>query len=358
MGIAQPLLLALDPERAHSLAIGALKAGLHPVASRWAAPELRTNALGLTFANPLGMAAGFDKNGEVPSALLATGFGFAEVGSVTPRPQAGNPKPRIFRLTDKKAVINRLGFNNDGHDAVAARLRDRRHDGVVGINVGANKDAADRVADYAEGVRVFGPFADYMTINVSSPNTPGLRDLQDGEDLDRLLDAVAKAREAVLPERPDRALPILLKVAPDIDEAQCRAIVAAVGKHGMDGLIVSNTTIDRKAVAGDPLAGEGGGLSGAPLFHRSTVLLARFHQLTGGKLPLIGVGGITSGDDAWTKIRAGATLAQLYTGLIYGGFELVEDILSTLVHRTRRAGLQRLQDAVGADAADWAGREI
>lgn len=355
LGLAQPFLMALDPERAHGLAIGALKAGVHPRARNAMDTALRTQAFGLRFANPLGMAAGFDKNGEVPAALLATGFGFTEVGSVTPRPQDGNPRPRIFRLEDKRAVINRLGFNNDGHQAVYERLRGRRFNGIVGINVGANKDAEDRVADYAAGIRLFGPIADYITVNVSSPNTPGLRDLQGGEDLDRLLDAVSGAREAVVTER-EKPLPVLLKIAPDLEQAQCEAIVRSVSEHGIDGLIVSNTTIARDAIAGHQLAGEAGGLSGAPLFVKSTALLARFHQMTDGTLPLIGVGGITSGADAWAKIKAGATLVQLYTGLIYGGFALVEDILSTLANSARREGFSSVQDAVGTEADEWAKR--
>ncbi len=355
--LAQPLLLALDPERAHGLAISALKAGAHPVADNADVPALATGAFGLAFRNPLGMAAGFDKNGEVPDALLATGFGFTEVGSVTPHPQSGNPTPRVFRLMDRRAVINRLGFNNDGHAAVLGRLRHTRFKGIVGINVGANKDSADRVQDYANGVRTFAPIADYITVNISSPNTPGLRDLQDGEDLDRLLGAVADARAATI-DKAKKSLPILLKVAPDLDDAQIEAIVAAANAHGVDGLIISNTTINRDAIHGHPLAGEAGGLSGAPLFHRSTVQLARFYEQIGGTLPLIGVGGITSGADAWEKIKAGATLVQLYTGLIYGGFGLVEDILSTLVQAARRGGYERVQDAVGTDAAAWARRSL
>ena len=357
IGLAQPLLMALDPERAHGLAIGALKAGLHPTAANARNPVLRTSTLGLTFPNPLGMAAGFDKNGEVPAALISTGFGFTEVGSVTPRPQTGNPRPRVFRLETEDAVINRLGFNNDGHATVLARLKGRRFSGVLGVNVGANKDAADRIADYAEGVRTFGPVADYITVNVSSPNTPGLRDLQGGEDLDRLLGTVAKARADAVSAR-GKPLPLLLKVAPDLDDAQCAEIVRAVEAHGIDGLIVSNTTLSRDEVKGHPNATQAGGLSGRPLFRRSTIMLARFHQLTEGRIPLIGVGGIASGADAWTKIRAGATLVQLYTGLIYGGFALVEDILGTLVTSIRRAGLSRVQEAVGLDAAEWARKDI
>lgn len=355
--LAQPLLLALDPERAHGLAIGALKTGAHPVADNADAPALATSAFGLAFRNPLGMAAGFDKNGQVPAALLAAGFGFTEVGSVTPRPQSGNPTPRVFRLMDRRAVINRLGFNNDGHAAVLGRLRHTRFNGIVGVNVGANKESSDRVQDYADGVQTFAPVADYITVNISSPNTPGLRDLQDGDDLDRLLGAVADARAAAV-DKAKKSLPILLKVAPDLDHAQIEAIVTAANAHGVDGLIISNTTISREAIHGHPLAGEAGGLSGAPLFHRSTVQLARFYEQTGGALPLIGVGGIASGADAWEKIKAGATLVQLYTGLIYGGFGLVEDTLSTLVQAARRGGYERVQDAVGTDAARWARRSL
>lgn len=354
--LAQSFLLGLEPERAHRLAIAALASGVHPRALNAHKPALRTQAFGLTFPNPLGMAAGFDKNGEVPGPLLDTGFGFVEVGSVTPRPQSGNPKPRVFRLADRKGAINRLGFNNDGHADVLARLKRSRHRGILGINVGANKDADDRIADYATGIRVFGGHADYMTVNISSPNTPGLRGLQEGEDLGRLLDVVETARQAVLTERDGRALPILLKVAPDLDDAQAKAIADAALARNLDGLIVSNTTISRDAVADHPVAGETGGLSGAPLLHRSTVMLARFHQMTGGAVPLVGVGGITSGADAWQKILAGATLVQLYTGLIYGGFGLVEDILSTLANSARQEGFQRVQEATGRDAETWASR--
>jgi len=356
--LAQPLLLNLEPEAAHAAALKALKAGLYPRAENAREPSLRTDVFGLTFANPLGMAAGFDKNGQVPAALLDCGFGFTEIGSVTPLAQDGNPRPRVFRLAEARGMINRLGFNNEGHDAVHARLAGQRFRGVLGLNVGANKESADRIADYALGIRRFADVADYITVNISSPNTPGLRALQGGEDLDRLLATCGAARAEAIAARAGKPLPLLLKVAPDLEADAIPHIVAAALNHGVDGLIVSNTTLARAGVEHWPAAREAGGLSGAPLFERATIMLARFYQEAGGRIPLIGVGGVTSGADALAKIEAGATLVQLYTGLVYGGFGLLEEMLRTLNLATRRAGVTRVQELTGAQAAEWAAKPL
>ncbi|MEM9206110.1 MAG: quinone-dependent dihydroorotate dehydrogenase [Pseudomonadota bacterium] len=351
--MARPLLLSLDPEQAHDAAIKALRMGLYPRSSRAHDPALNVEQFGLTFPNPVGMAAGFDKNGEVPVQLLDAGFGFTEVGSVTPRPQPGNPKPRVFRVPNQAGVINRLGFNNDGHDVVDERLHALRRPrvGVLGVNIGANKDSPDRVEDYRLGVERFKALADYITVNVSSPNTPGLRGLQDGEDLDRLLGGVIDARGESGP-------PILLKVAPDLDAEQIDAIADAVTRFEVDGLIVSNTTLDRATITGEPHAGEAGGLSGKPLFHRSTVILARFYRATRGKVPLVGVGGVTTPADAVEKLRAGASLVQLYTGLIYGGFELLDDILVGLTNAVKREGVANVSALSGTAVDEWADKEL
>lgn len=359
--LAQPFLLTLEPEQAHDLAIRALRMGIYPRAPDTGGASLRTTCFGLNFPNPLGMAAGFDKNAEVPAGLIDLGFGFAEVGTVTPLPQAGNPRPRIFRLTRERAVINRLGFNNEGHECVHRRLRqlanNRASKRIIGVNIGANKDSENRIADYVSGIARFSDVASYLTINISSPNTPGLRALQAGEDLERLLSETVAARDNAAAEK-GRRVPLLLKISPDLTGEGLEAICAAVERFGIDGMIVSNTTLSRHGLQDRKTAEEAGGLSGAPLFERSTIMLARTYQLTGGRVPLIGVGGITTGTDAWTKICAGASLIQLYTGLIYGGFGLVEDILNTLRRSLRRGGGGTIADAVGKDAASWAAREL
>lgn len=311
--LVRPLLFALDPETAHRVAIKALKAGIHPLAPA-PDPRLRRRVLGLDFPNPVGLAAGFDKNGEVVDAALALGFGFVEVGTVTPQPQTGNPKPRMFRLTADRAIINRLGFNNEGHDAVHARLAARRRNGIVGVNLGANRDSTDRVADYVAGVERFADVADYLAINISSPNTPGLRDLQEREALTRLLDAIADARAGAA-----KSPPVLVKIAPDLDEAALAAIAGTVVASGIDGMIVSNTTVARDGLIDRSHANEAGGLSGRPLFRRSTDMLARLRGLVGDSLALIGVGGIDSAEAARAKFAAGADLVQLYTGMVYEG---------------------------------------
>jgi dihydroorotate dehydrogenase len=347
--LVRPVLHAMEAEKAHLLTIKALQS-----APRLGSPMPRRDSLtqklfGLTFSNPLGLAPGFDKNAEVPDAMLAQGFGFVEVGTVTPRPQGGNPKPRLFRLREDQAVINRMGFNNEGAAAVARRLDTRRGKaGIVGVNIGANKDSEDRIADYAEGVRWFGPRASYLTVNISSPNTPGLRGLQSREELLRLLEQVNAARHK-LPRR----LPMFLKIAPDLTEQELADIVACTSKGEVDAVIISNTTLARPTLKSRH-AGEQGGLSGKPLFHLSTRQLARFHQLSGGRVPLIGAGGISDADTAWAKIEAGASLIQLYSALVYQGPELVEGILAGLAAKLREHHLINLGEAVGLKSAEWA----
>jgi len=354
IGAAGPQRLALkalslmEPETAHRATLTALATGLAPK-SGFASRKLAVTLCGLDLPNPLGMAAGFDKNAEVPGALLACGFGFIEVGTVTPRAQEGNPRPRLFRLPEAGGVINRMGFNNEGHDAVYERLARREKSGVVGVNIGANKDSADFVADYVKGVERFSDVADYLTANVSSPNTPGLRDLQADEALRRLLDAVLEARG-----RQARQVPVLLKIAPDLDEAQMDAIARVVGESGVDGLIVSNTTISRDAVAGAREAGEAGGLSGKPLFALATRRLAQMRQRLGPDFPIIGVGGIHSAETAIAKFEAGANAIQLYSALVYGGMTLADEILSGLDAEMSRRGLASVADLTGSRVAEYA----
>lgn len=349
-GIARPFLSRLDPERAHSLAIQALKSGLVTRPAEPDDPRLGIRLWDLDFPNPVGMAAGFDKNGEVAGALLRLGFGFAEIGTVTPRPQEGNPRPRLFRLPADRGVINRLGFNNDGHAAVLGRIA-RQRNGITGVNVGANKDSADRIADYVAGVRAFAAHASYLTVNISSPNTPGLRDLQQGAALDELLSRVAVVRDSES-ETLGRHVPLLLKIAPDLEPADLDAVAGAVGRHGIDGVIVSNTTLARDNLT-DRNRREEGGLSGRPLFRRSTVILARMRRRLGDEVPLIGVGGVESGTTAFEKIRAGASLVQLYTAMTYSGLEVVADIKRELVLHLKRGGFAHLHDAVGSGVDDW-----
>ena len=341
--LARPFLFGLDPERAHRLALHALGTGLMPRPPP-AAASLRRRLLGLDFPNPLGMAAGFDKHGTVPDGLLGLGFGFVEIGTVTPRPQPGNPAPRLFRLPEHAALINRFGFNSEGHDTVHARLARRPRRGIVGVNVGANKDSADRIADYALGVARFADVADYIAINISSPNTPGLRDLQEAKDLATLLRAATEARDAAA-----RRVPLLVKIAPDLDDGALAVIVRTVRDAGIEGLIVSNTTVARAGVAGHRHAREAGGLSGRPLFAASTAMLARVRALAGPDLALVGVGGVDSPETAFTKILAGADLVQVYTGLIYRGPTLPGRILEALPGRLARRGFATVAEAVGAD---------
>lgn len=343
--LARPFLFGLDAETAHRLALRALAMGVMPRAPS-PDPRLRQRLLGLDFPNPLGMAAGLDKNGEVPDAVLDLGFGFVEVGTVTPRPQAGNAPPRLFRLTEHEALINRLGFNNEGHDAVHARLAKRTGRGIVGVNVGANKDSPDRIADYALGVERFAGVADYIAVNISSPNTPGLRNLHEANDLTALLRTVAAARDGAT-----RRVPLLVKISPDLDDEALAAVVRIVLDQGVEGLIVTNTTVARDGVEGHPLAQEAGGLSGRPLFGKSTAMLAKVRRLAGRDLVLIGVGGIDSAEAAFAKILAGADLLQLYTGMIYRGPGLAGEIVAGLPRLLDGQEMATIADAVDRDPA-------
>jgi len=359
--LAVPLFGWLDPEDAHSLAIRALKFAPLPPARR-DDPRLATRALGLNFPNPVGMAAGFDKNAEVPDALLRLGFGFVEVGTITPQPQAGNPRPRLFRLDADRGVINRLGFNSQGADAVLKRLAARAQTsssaasggewglGIVGINIGANKDAPDRIADYVRLIESFAPVASYVTINISSPNTPGLRDMQRPVVLDDLLARVVDARErAALAAGPT---PVLLKIAPDLSLGDLDDVVGIARSRRLDGMIVGNTTVARPASLRDTaLAKEAGGLSGAPLFPLATRMLAETYVRVEGAFPLIGVGGIDSGAAALAKFRAGAGLIQLYSALVFRGLGLIAEIKTALIAALERDGLDSLTELIGADAA-------
>lgn len=344
--IARRGLFLFDAETAHGLSIAALKSGLVPGCALKADPRLAVTVAGLQFPNPLGMAAGYDKNAEVPDALLRLGFGFAEVGTLTPKPQAGNPRPRIFRLEKDLAVINRLGFNNEGHAAALARLLARRPAGIIGVNIGANKDSADRIADYVEGIRRFSGVASYFTANISSPNTPGLRDLQARESLSALLSAVLAARDEMAAATGLRR-PVFLKVAPDLTEEGMDDIAAEALAHQLDGLIVSNTTLSRDGLTDPRLAGEAGGLSGKPLFDKSTAVLARMRHRVGPAMPIIGVGGVSSAETALEKVRAGADLVQLYSCMVYEGPGLPARIvrgLSALLDREKVASIRELRD--------------
>ena len=345
-----PLLRWLDPEDAHRLAVHGLKF-LPPIKPRPDDPKLAVRAFGLNFPNPVGMAAGFDKNAEVPDTLLRLGFGFVEVGTVTPRPQSGNPRPRLFRLDRDAGVINRLGFNNDGAEAVLRRLASRAHlGGIVGVNVGANKDSPDRVGDYVRLIETFAPVASYFTVNVSSPNTPGLRNLQQGHILDDLLAKVIDTRERVRTKAGDT--PVLLKIAPDLSLAELDEVVQVARSRKVDGMIVANTTVARPSTLREiERAKEQGGLSGRPLFRLSTRMVAETYVRVEGAFPLIGAGGIDSGGAALTKIRAGASLIQLYSSLTYKGLSLVEDIKRDLSSTLLRTGRDLLSEIVGADAA-------
>ena len=339
--LIRPALFLLDPERAHGLAIAALKL-LPPGKPAPDGGPLAIRVAGLSFPNPLGMAAGFDKNAEVPDALLGVGFGFAEVGSITPLPQVGNPKPRMFRLVEDRGVINRLGFNNAGADAAAARLARRLgKPGIVGINIGANKDSADRIADYVAMTKVMAPLASYLAVNISSPNTPGLRALQDEAALTGLLDAVLEARGA-------SQVPVFLKVAPDLTPADIDAISRIAIDKGLAALIVSNTTISRPPLR-SRYAGESGGLSGAPLKALAQQRLRDFRKASGGAIPLVGVGGIASAEDAWARIRAGASLVQIYSAMAFDGPDVARRIVGGLERLMKRDGFASIAEAVGSE---------
>ncbi len=340
------LLHRFDPETAHGLALGALRLGLVPLPGPLTSPRLRCSVAGLRLANPVGLAAGFDKNAVALPALARAGFGFLEVGAVTPRPQPGNPRPRLFRLSRDRAVINRFGFNNDGMEAVAARLARRPRDAVIGLNLGANKDSPDRAADFARVLAHCGAHLDFATVNVSSPNTERLRELQGAEALARLLEGVMAARAALA-----RPIPIFLKIAPDLAHDELSQIARVASAAGVDGIIATNTTLARDGLT-DPARDRAGGLSGRPLFERSTRVLAELHRLTGGAMPLIGVGGIDSAEAAYAKIRAGASAVQLYSALVFGGFSLVEEIVRGLDRLLERDGYANVAEAVGRDTED------
>jgi len=340
--LAARALHLLDPEDAHAATIQALKAGVGPIALGRPDPVLATTLAGLRLPSPLGLAAGFDKNAEAPDAMLRAGFGFVECGTVTPLPQVGNPRPRLFRLTADRAVINRMGFNNEGLETFAARLGRRRRRGVVGANIGANKDAADRIGDYVAGLTRLWGLADYFTVNISSPNTPGLRALQTREALAELLGRLAEARASL-----HGGTPIFLKVAPDLADGEVEAIVAACATHGLAGIVVSNTTTGRDGLT-DRRAAEAGGLSGRPLMARSTAILSRFHAANDRGLALVGVGGIASGADAYAKIRAGAAAVQLYSALVFEGPGLVARVGRDLAARLKADGFRTVAEAVGA----------
>ena len=345
----RPALFALPPEAAHRLAIRALASGVMPEAE--AAPaSLASTVAGLDFTNPIGLAPGFDKNAECFAGALRAGFGFVEIGTVTPRAQPGNPAPRLFRLVAEEAIINRLGFNNEGAEAAAHRLARRVPGvGIVGGNIGKNKDTVDAASDYCAAMRTLYPQVDYITANISSPNTPGLRTLQAADALHGLIQALHTTRaELVASGAPHR--PIFVKIAPDGDDAMLAAIAEVARANALDGLIVSNTTLAREGVAHSPHAQETGGLSGRPLFAPSTAVLARMYQLTEGRVPLIGVGGIASAEDAYAKIRAGASLVQLYSALVYQGIGLVHELRRGLAARLARDGFATLANAVGTRA--------
>ncbi len=309
---------------------------------------------GLEFDNPVGLAAGFDKNGEVPDAMLKLGFGFTEIGTITPRAQTGNPKPRVFRLIEDEGIINRLGFNNEGHQAALRRLEARRSKGgIVGINIGANKDSEDFVADYEKGIETFSHLASYFTVNISSPNTPGLRNLQGAEALRLLLERIFEthSRQAHQP-------PVFLKLAPDLDENEIDDIAGIINQSALSAVMISNTTLSRKTVIGRENAAEAGGLSGSPVFERSTIILAKFRQKVRKNIPLIGIGGVKNGETAWAKLEAGAALVQLYSCMVYEGPNIARNICQGLVQRMEAERLKSLGDVSARKTDEWASRSL
>ena len=337
----------IDPERAHDLAHAALRAGFGPRGGTVSTPRLRTSLATLTLPNPIGLAAGFDKNATLLSPLSRAGFGFVEAGAATPRAQPGNPKPRLFRLSQDRAAINRFGFNNDGMEVIANRLRDRPRGMILGLNLGANKDSPDRAEDYSRVLAHCGPFIDFATVNVSSPNTEALRDLQGAAALRALLTGVIETRGWL-----KRPIPIFLKIAPDLSDTEIEDIAEVARATRIDAIIATNTTLARDGLHG-PHRDEKGGLSGAPLFEKSTRVLARLSLATDGAIPLVGVGGIASAEDAYAKIRAGASAVQLYTALIYQGMSLATDIVRGLDALLARDGFSNIADAVGTNRKDW-----
>lgn len=346
---ATKMMRTLPAETAHKATIKSLKLGLGPKVATRDEPMLATTVGGLTLPNPVGLAAGFDKDAEVPDAMLAAGFGFVECGTVTPRPQVGNPKPRLFRLPEDQAVINRMGFNNGGLDAFKIRLKRRQNrGGIVGANLGANKDSEDRAGDYISGLSALWGLADYYTINISSPNTPGLRDLQGESALDDLLGRIQEARTELTGDNP--SAPIFLKVAPDLEFSQIERVTDQARMYGMNAIIISNTTIDRPDSLKSAHKSQGGGLSGAPLMEKSTEMLHEFYAAANGRIDLIGAGGISSGADAYAKIRAGAKAVQLYSALVYAGPGLVMDIRRDLKAHLKVDGFSSVAEAVGTGA--------
>jgi dihydroorotate dehydrogenase len=344
--LLRPAIFALDAERAHDLALKALQLGLGGANHLPPDPALQQELWGLTFANPMGLAAGFDKNAQAVEAMAKLGFGAVEVGSLTPKPQPGNPKPRLFRLREDEAVINRMGFNNEGHAPALARLQQAKCACILGVNVGANKDATDRLADYAAGIACFNEVADYLTVNISSPNTPGLRALQSRKELSELLERLAQAKAALAKPKP-----ILLKIAPDLEDAELEDIAKLTQDSAISGIIISNTTISRPAHLRSAHASETGGLSGKPLFELSTRRLAKLAKLT--QLPIIGAGGISDAETAWEKLRAGASLLQLYSALIYKGPGLIAEINAGLSARLKREGLTHIAQVTRSGLAAW-----
>lgn len=345
MNFLLPLVRQLPPETAHNVTINFLRSPLVPSVKIKKYSSLQQSLWGLSFSHPLGMAAGFDKNAQVYNALLKIGFSFTEIGTVTPFPQFGNPKPRLFRLSRDKAIINRMGFNNQGHRVIKQRLMTNPRQGIVGINIGKNKDCLDAISDYEKGLIELGPLADYLVINVSSPNTPGLRSLQSRENLTTLLDQIEEKKK-----RLTHKLPILLKIAPDLDPEELLDIAVVSLQKNLDGLIVSNTTITRSEDLDSQYCKDTGGLSGQPLFDLSTKILAKIFSLTQGKIPLIGVGGISSADQAYQKIKAGASLLQLYTALTYQGPDLIPEIVNGLANALEKDGFQHIKQAIGIEA--------
>ena len=343
--IGLKVLRRIDPETAHGLALKALRAGLGPTSGPFTSPRLRCDLAGLSLPNPVGLAAGFDKNATALTPLSRSGFGFLEVGAATPRPQEGNPKPRLFRLAQDRAAINRFGFNNEGMQPIADRLAQRPETTVIGLNLGANKDSSDKAADFATVLAHCGPHVDFATVNVSSPNTEKLRDLQGKAALSALLAGVMETRAKM-----DHPIPVFLKIAPDLTPDEIAEIAEVAQMTGISGIIATNTTLDRTGLHG-PHTGEAGGLSGQPLFEKSTRVVAHLSGLT--NLPIIGVGGVSNADQAYQKIRAGACAVQLYTALVYGGLSLVDDITRGLDALLARDGFAKLADAVGSGRADW-----
>ncbi len=349
--LIRPLVFSMDAETAHGAAISALKTGLLPHACPVKDECLKISVFDLNFPNPIGLAPGFDKNAQVPTAMLHQGFGYVEIGTVTPLPQQGNPRPRLFRLPQDNAVINRMGFNNDGHAVVLERLKRRDKKGLIGVNIGANKETEDRIGDYVKGIEAFHDIADYLTVNISSPNTPGLRGLQSKDELSELLERLNQTRRKL-----NSTTPMLLKIAPDLIDDELEDITSVcmngTGGQAVDGLIISNTTLARDGLVSQHRS-QAGGLSGAPLFESSTKMLAKVYKLTDGNLPLIGVGGISNGQQAFDKICAGASLVQLYSAMVYHGPDLANTIAKDLVKLLQQHNFSSIEKAIGSNVDKW-----